>query len=167
MHLVKKWHGPLELMTSEVETIRNDITGVYVIWSEEKEQVIYVGSGKIQECLLRHIQKDDDPVVQANLSNLKVGFVVIPDEKDYQGAENYLAYLYDPEEGSNYPNKEPREVVPYPFNKPYLKRTPYAYSLDKELNRMHWLAYEPEFREWACDKHGGYMRYAHPVMDEI
>lgn len=168
MHLhVKKWYGPLDLVPSEVETISNNITGVYVIWSEEKKQVIYVGSGNIQECLLRHIQKADDPVVQAKLPNLKASFIVIPDEKDYQGAENYLAYLYNPEKGTDYPNEVPREVEPYPLGKPFLKRTPYAYSPDAVINRMFWLIYEPAFREWACDKHGGYMRYAHPVMDEI
>ena len=85
MHLhVKKWYGPLDLVPSEVEKIPNDITGVYVIWSYDRDRMVYVGSGKIQECLLRHIQKTDDPVVQANLSNLKAGFVVIHDEKDYQ-----------------------------------------------------------------------------------
>lgn len=167
MHLhVKKWYGPLDLVPSEVEKIPNDITGVYVIWSYDRDRMVYVGSGKIQECLLRHIQKTDDPVVQANLSNLKAGFVVIHDEKDYQGAENYLAYLYDPEKGSDYPNKVPREVEPYPFGKPLLKRTPYAYSPDAVINKIFWLIYEPAFREWACNKHGSYT-YAHPVMDEI
>lgn len=154
MFLEVNWEGPLDLTQSEIEKIPADITGVYVIWAYNREQMVYVGSGNIQECLLRHIQNEKDPVVQAKIPNLKAGYATICDEENYKGAENYLAYLYKPEIGANYPDKTPREIIPAPLHS--IKN---RISFDGYITDSCWQSYKIDFMKWAQEQHGPVYKY--------
>lgn len=155
MFLEVNWVGPLNLIPSEVETIPNNITGVYVIWSYDRDQMVYVGSGNIQECLLRHIHDNNDPVVQAHIPYLKAGYAAICGEENYRGAENYLAYLYRPEIGDNYPDVTPREIIPAPLNNIHLP----GMSFDGNIVDSYWEGYRMSFMDWAHRQHGPVHKY--------
>ena len=155
------WTNFVNLTKAEVEQISTEDKGVYIIWSfETKPQIIYVGSGNIKECLIRHISGEGDPVAQAHIPNLRTVYANIKDENktpeenelDQRGVENYLAYIYRPKYGNDFPNETPREID-LPF-----ELIDNIYPIELGLNYtkalLDWDAYKQDFRNWAEKQHG-------------
>lgn len=159
-------------------------TGTYLIWSVEKSEfdfyvnpVIYVGSGKIVERLKAHIEDPTDSVVQAREEhpNLMASYVQIENKEEYQGLENFLAYVYQPTEGLRFPRVIPREIDLLPDLCPigtysssddsciYPQRVATNYfpsdkntglnSVPEFSKGMKWDDYVLEYRAWAAKKY--------------
>ena len=159
-------------------------TGTYLIWSVEKSEfdfyvnpVIYVGSGKIVERLKAHIEDPTDSVVQAREEhpNLMASYVQIENKEEYQGLENFLAYVYQPTEGLRFPRVIPREIDLLPDLCPigtysssddsciYPQRVATHYfpsdkntglnSVPEFSKGMKWDDYVLEYRAWAAKKY--------------
>ena len=89
------WEVPFPLTKEAVDNQAEVIagrTGVYLIWSEEKDQVLYVGSGKIIAELRRHLTPDSN-VMQLGLHNLWIVYTPIFNEEDYVRMKDF--YILD------------------------------------------------------------------------
>lgn len=166
MHLHVNWEEPFALTDEEIERhserMPEGTTGVYLIWSVGRYEgypMVYVGSGDIITRLKDHVD-ERSRVMQSGFPNLVASYAIITDEEDYKGAENYLAYIYKPEVGDNYPNVTPREVNLLPDANPFEERNifskiegiPYYHS-ENENDLLCWVKYSSAFCEWAKEQH--------------
>ena len=138
-------------------------TGVYLIWSDTENQIVYVGSGNILTRLQDHLNETD--IMQ--YPGLKVTFAEIADEQEMLGAENYLAYVYrmPTNAGRNYPNVTPTEVnlptIGLVINPPCPPAINVSPRSDEDLSyQIEVCKYLKDFHKWATDQHG--TDYAQP-----
>ena len=167
MHLHVNWVHPFDFTEEEIEChskrMPKGTTGVYLIWSVgryEENPMVYVGSGDIITRLNDHVDERSH-VMQSGYPNLVASYAIIANKEDYQGAENYLAYIYEPEVGDNYPNVTPREVNLVPDNPyddknifPTIKGISYYQSGNEMRDWLDWSKYFPAFCKWAREQHG-------------
>lgn len=142
---------------------RNDTekTGVYLIWSDTENRMVYVGSGNILTRLQDHL--NEQTITQH--PGLKVTFAEIADVHEMQGAENYLAYVYrmPTDAGRKYPNVTPTEVnlpsIGLATNPPC---PPASLCSDEDSRyQVELVRYQGCFHAWATEQHGD-KKYARP-----
>lgn len=81
----------------------NDLSGVYIIWSNKT--TVRVGSGIIKDRISAH---RNDPAIN-NYPNLKVIWAKV-NRNQMQGVEKYLSDKLNPVIGERFPNVTPIEV---------------------------------------------------------
>lgn len=159
MYLRVKWENPIllndcekaNLLTKCMDKNRKNRNGIYVIWSVDDSTIVYVGSGDIYQRLYDHIDRSDDPVVKRrdNYPHLMASYAFIEMKKIYEGAENYLAYMYQPQLGENFPNVMLREVNLIPNE--YFNIEPRIYGILSTDFADNWQEYVNDFRRWAIE----------------
>lgn len=83
---------------------------IYLIWSEERRQMVYVGSGDVSR-LWDHLNPHDPNYENiTSYGGLKATYAIVNDENQMLGAENYLAQVYDPLVGERHPQDQFEEV---------------------------------------------------------
>lgn len=158
------WSPAFPLKEEIIKEIPSQTMGVYLIWPAEDytyPRMTYVGSGKIAKRLKDHLTDPEDPVVQAQIPHLKASYAIFKEEniseEDFRGAENYLAYVYQPVIGSDYPDITPREIPILPFQKDYnplIIGEPYPLNGAMQLF-INWMKYVSSFCDWAKEQHDG------------
>lgn len=150
------WEVPFPLTKEAVDNqaiVIPDRTGVYLIWSEEKDQVLYVGSGEIIAELRRHLTPDSH-VMQLGLHNLWIVYAPIFNEEDYKGAEIYLAHVYRPVIKCYRPNVLPREIKLFAIPRIQPLGIPYFKEDDPKQDFDNWLKYVIDYVGWAKEQYG-------------
>lgn len=162
MYFRVKWEDPIPLnncgkaillIKRKIKQERQEcMDGIYVIWSVDDSTIVYVGSGDIYQRLYDHIDRSDDPVVkrQDNYPHLMASYAFIEMKKIYEGAENYLAYMYQPQLGENFPNVMPREVNLIPDE--FFNIEPRICGILSTDFADNWQEYVDNFRQWAIDE---------------
>lgn len=159
MYLRVKWEDSIPLndcedaksLTKRMDKNENNKNGIYVIWSVDNSTIVYVGSGAIYQRLHKHMVEPDDPVVKKRKEypNLMASYAFIEMKKIYEGAENYLAYMYQPQLGENFPNVMPREVNLIPDK--FFNIEPRICGILSTDFADNWQEYVNDFRQWAID----------------
>lgn len=161
MYFRVKWEDPIPLnncgkaillIKRKIKQERQEcMDGIYVIWSVDDSTIVYVGSGDIYQRLYDHIDRSDDPVVKRrdNYPHLMASYAFIEMKKIYEGAENYLAYMYQPQLGENFPNVMPREVNLIPDE--FFNIEPRICGILSTDFTDNWQEYVNDFRQWAID----------------
>lgn len=154
MYLHVNWREPFNLTDDNVKEIPKDYEGVYVIWPI-KNSIAFVGSGKIYNCLIDHINNKDDLVAKAGISNLKATYATIKGFENYKGAEYYLDYVYEPKIIYEYPDIIPREInisTHRDIVKPAREKLLYIPSGSSAKDSDCWDKYTICFRNWMKEK---------------
>jgi len=78
-------------LTVEYKVPKNK-SGIYVLSSAKtSENIYYVGQGNLQECLIRHLETEENPCVkEARKTLCYFKFAVVEKESDRKGAEKFL-----------------------------------------------------------------------------
>lgn len=89
-----KWSDWMFLMgklTVEYKVPKNK-SGVYVLSSAKASgNIYYVGQGNLQECLMRHLEAEENPALKEAFKTLcYFKFAIIENESDRKGAERFL-----------------------------------------------------------------------------
>lgn len=137
------------------EKTEQPIKGVYIIWSAQKHKVIRVGSGNIKDRLKVHqtanwAKEWKNPKGENDPEDLLVTFAKIEDENDMLGAETYLGYLYAPQIGKRFPDKD-LVSVNLPQNGIPCVNSEYPDSSDKNLD-LNLVRFWKEFGKWNNNK---------------
>ena len=89
--------------------------GIYILWYPETNdrplRVVYVGQGIIRNRIFHHLCRFSrilDKLEKVDL--LRLTWTLVPDQKDRDGIERYLAEVLRPEVGETWPDEIPVRV---------------------------------------------------------
>ncbi len=92
--------------------VPKDKSGVYVLSSAKaSENIYYVGQGNLQECLIRHLEAEENQALKEAFKSLcYFKFAVVEKESDRKGAERFLYDKLKPKYNQKRPGEPAVEV---------------------------------------------------------